>query len=230
MPILPLYPNIHASCRRGVSTRAAAANFFAFSAVLAWLLLGAAPTAAWVGGAPMAEQGLARHVVLIVGGHNLCTGVALAPDLVLTAAHCVMANGRYRLRAFEGRRPSVKEVASIAPHPQFSLRSDSPDLAVVKLAAQPPANLAPVVLSDRRAPPSVGDRFIVVGFGVAVQGDSRTAGRLRAAAPGATDRPRSPQLRLGGPRKPGEAGRLGGGHRASRGAGWTSGTAPGWAW
>jgi len=209
MPILPLYPDIHASCRRGVSTRAAAANFLAFSAVLAWLLLGAAPTAALVGGAPMAEQGLARHVVLIVGGHNLCTGVALAPDLVLTAAHCVMANGRYRLMAFEGRRPSVKEVASIAPHPQFSLRSDSPDLAVVKLAAQPPANLAPVVLSDRRAPPSVGDRFIVVGFGVAVQGDSRTAGRLRAATLVATDRPSSQQLSLVDPRKLGEAAGLG---------------------
>src|SRR5262249_58178599 len=99
MPILPLYPNIHASCRRGVSTRAAAANFFAFSAVLAWLLLGAAPTAALVGGAPMAEQGLARHVVLIVGGHNLCTGVALAPDLGLTAPPSLLAHVPYPLIA-----------------------------------------------------------------------------------------------------------------------------------
>ena len=51
---------------------------------------------------------------------------------MLTAAHCVLANGKYRLLAFEGRRPAVKDVASVAPHPQFSPRSDAPDLALVK--------------------------------------------------------------------------------------------------
>src|SRR5262249_8366512 len=70
--------------------------------------LPAAPAAAIVGGAPFADLAIARHVVLIVGEHNLCTGVAIAPDLVLTAAHCVLSNGKYRLLAFEGRRPVVK--------------------------------------------------------------------------------------------------------------------------
>ena len=88
-----------------------------------------------VGGAPTAEEDIARHVVLIVGGQNLCTGVAIAPDLVLTAAHCVLGNGKYRLLTFEGRRSTVKDVASVAPHPQFSPRADAPDLALVKLAA-----------------------------------------------------------------------------------------------
>jgi len=167
------------------------------------------PAAAVVGGAQLAEQAIARHVVLIVGGSNLCSGVAIAPDLVLTAAHCVLANGRYRLLAFEGPRSAVKDVASVAPHPQFSPRADAPDLALVKLASPPPPNLSPAAFSDRRTPPSVGDRFIVAGFGVAVQGDRKTAGRLRMATLVATDRPSSQQLSLVDPRKLGEKAGLG---------------------
>ena len=170
---------------------------------LACLAFPAAPAAAIVGGAPFADLAIARHVVLIVGEHNLCTGVAIAPDLVLTAAHCVLSHGKYRLLAFEGRRPVVKDVASVAPHPQFSPRADAPDLALVKLA--PPApNLAPVPFSGRRAPPLVGDRFIVAGFGVGVQGDRKTAGKLRAVTLVATDRPSSQQLSLIDPKKLGE--------------------------
>jgi secreted trypsin-like serine protease len=167
------------------------------------------PAAAMVGGAPLAEQSIARHVVLIVGGSNLCSGVAIAPDLVLTAAHCVLANGRYRLLAFDGQRSAVKDVASVAPHPQFSPRADAPDLALVKLASPPPPNLTPAAFSDRRTPPSVGDRFIVAGFGVAVQGDRKSAGRLRMATLVATDRPSSQQLNLVDPRKLGESAGLG---------------------
>jgi secreted trypsin-like serine protease len=178
-------------------------------AALAGLALWAKPAAAMVGGAPPAEQSIARHVVLIVGGHSLCTGVAIAPDLVLTAAHCVLSNGRYQLLAFEGRRSAVKEVAKVVPHPQFSPSADAPDLALVKLAAQAGANLNPAAFSDRRAPPLVGDRFIVAGFGVAVQGDRKTAGRLRAATLVATDRPSSQQLSLIDPRKLGETAGLG---------------------
>jgi hypothetical protein len=178
-------------------------------AALACFALAAAPAAAVVGGAPTAEEDIARHVVLIVGGQNLCTGVAIAPDLVLTAAHCVLANGKYRLLTFNGRRSTVKDVASVAPHPQFSPRADAPDLALVKLAAQTAASLAPVAFSDRRVPPAVGDRFIVAGFGVAIQGDRKTAGRLRAAMLVATDRPSSQQLSLVDPRKLGETAGLG---------------------
>jgi S1-C subfamily serine protease len=148
-------------------------------------------------------------VVLIVGGHNLCTGVAIAPDLVLTAAHCVLSNGKYRLLAFEGRRPVVKDVASVAPHPQFSPRADAPDLALVKLAAPPAPNLTPAAFSERRAPPSVGDRFIVAGFGVGVQADRTTAGKLRAVTLVATDRPSSQQLSLIDPQKLGATAGLG---------------------
>ena len=136
-------------------TRARRDSFFVIGprsirAAAALACLSVTTAAAMVGGAQPAEQSIARHVVLIVGGNNLCTGVAIAPDLVLTAAHCVLANGKYRLLAFEGRRPAVKDVASVAPHPQFSPRSDAPDLALVKLATPPAPGLTPAAFSERR--------------------------------------------------------------------------------
>ena len=51
--------------------------------------------------------------------------------------------------------------------------------------------------------------FIVAGFGVAVQGDRKTAGKLRAVTLVATDRPSSQQLSLVDPQKLGETAGLG---------------------
>jgi secreted trypsin-like serine protease len=162
-----------------------------------------------VGGATFADQVIARHVVLIVGGHSLCSGVAVASDLVLTAAHCVLENGKYKLVSFEGRRAVVKDAARVIPHPQFSPRADAPDLALVKLAGSPSPKLIPAAFSERRAPPSVGERFVVAGFGVATQGQRKSAGTLRAATLVATNRPSSQQLSLVDPKKLGESAGLG---------------------
>src|SRR6202022_3723914 len=124
--------------------------------------------------------------------------------------HCVLANGKYQLVTFEGRQASVRDVARVVPHPQFSLQTgEFQDLALVKLAASPPPNLRPAPLSDRRAPASFGDRFIVAGFGVATKGQTKSAGTLRMAALVATDRPSSQQLTLVDPKKLGEAPGLG---------------------
>jgi hypothetical protein len=183
------------------------------AAMLAWIAILAfacAPAGALVGGAPPANQAVARHVVLIVGGHSLCSGVAIAPDLVLTAAHCVLANGKYKLISFDAKQASVRDVARVVPHPQFSLQTgEFQDLALVKLAPSPPPNLRPAALSGRRAPASFGDRFIVAGFGVATKGRTGSAGTLRMATLIATDRPNSQQLNLVDPRKLGESAGLG---------------------
>jgi S1-C subfamily serine protease len=177
--------------------------------VLLVLALSSLPAVAMVGGARPADPTIARRVVLVVGEHSLCSGVAIAPDLVLTAAHCVLLNGKYRLATFEGRRLAFKQVESVAPHPQFSMRADAPDLALVKLSPNPPAGLTPAPFSDRRAPPMVGDRFVVAGFGLANPAERKSAGTLRSATLVATDRPSSQQLSLVDPTKLGERAGLG---------------------
>ena len=53
-------------------------------------ILLAASAAAMVGGATPGDEVLARRVVAITGADgSVCTGTAIARDLILTAAHCV---------------------------------------------------------------------------------------------------------------------------------------------
>ena len=57
-----------------------------------------------VGGASAPPDAIGRAVVLIVGSRgNSCSGVALAPDVVLTAAHCVLPGADYKIVEFDAR-------------------------------------------------------------------------------------------------------------------------------
>jgi trypsin len=157
---------------------------------------------AMVGGAPQAPEGIARHVVLIVGSRgNSCSGVAIARDLVLTVAHCVQPGADYKLVDYDtARRPVLKDVARILRHPRFSLDTmlahrATADVALMKLAAPLPAGMAPAPFASS-PPANVGDVFTVAGFGVTVRGDGRTGGTLRVAKLVATGRPGLLQLRL----------------------------------
>src|SRR5580700_8357311 len=117
-------------------------------------LLWAADAAAMVGGAPPANAAIARHLVLLVGSRGTsCSGVAIARDLVLTAAHCVQPGAEYRLVDFDAAHaPVLKGVDTIAQHPQFELATllahrATADVALLKLAAPLPANFAPASLA-----------------------------------------------------------------------------------
>ncbi len=78
------------------------------------LLASPRPAPAIVGGAAAAPDSIARAVVLIVGSRgNFCSGAAIARDLVLTAAHCVLPGADYKIVEFEGREPQLRGVASV---------------------------------------------------------------------------------------------------------------------
>jgi hypothetical protein len=166
---------------------------------------------AMVGGASPASDAVARRVALIVGSRgNFCSGVALARDLVLTAAHCVVPGAEYRLVEYdEERRPLLRDIAQIARHPQFELNAllahrATADVALLKLAR--PAGLVPALLAQAREPFAVGDRLLVAGYGVAVRGDGRSGGSVRSATLSVTGRPSSLQLRLFDPDAPAAGG------------------------
>ena len=166
---------------------------------------------AMVGGAPPASDAVARRVALIVGSRgNFCSGVALARDLVLTAAHCVTPGADYKLVEYDARhQPILRDVADIARHPQFELKAllahrATADVALLKLTQ--PADLAPARLMPSPEPVAVGDRFLVAGYGVAVRGDGRTGGQVRAATLSATGQPGSLQIRLLDPAAAGAGG------------------------
>jgi len=183
---------------------------------LAFLLVASLPAAAIVGGAGPADPAIARHIVLMVGSRGtFCTGVAIARDLVLTAAHCTLPGADYKLMEFDAaRQPQLKEVAQIARHPQFDLATllahrATADVALVKLAAPLAARFAPAPLVLPPRPVAVGDAFMVAGYGVGVRGDGKSSGVIRAAKLVATGQPGTLQIRLVDPGANGERAGLG---------------------
>jgi len=124
------------------------------------------PARAMVGGAPPAAGAAARAVVEILGsGGTACTATAIARDLLLTAAHCVMPGADYKLVASAlGEPPVLKDVVRIEAHPQFELKRllghlATADVAVMKLAQPAAAKIVPVSLSAEEEPVVVGDAF-----------------------------------------------------------------------
>jgi hypothetical protein len=189
---------------RNTVRNAACACAFAFSF----------PAIAMVGGAQPATDAAGRAVVMLTGSHGtFCSGVALAPMLMLTAAHCVLPGADYKLIEFDAaRQPTLKDIAAIAPHPEFDVNAVlrhrvTADVALLKLAA--PAKAVAAALAPPTLPVAAGDRFIVAGYGLAVRGDGKTGGTVRAATLAATGQPGTLQIRLVDPATKGERAGLG---------------------
>jgi secreted trypsin-like serine protease len=156
-----------------------------------------------VGGATPAGDGIARSLVMVVGardnGGSVCTGTALARDLILTAAHCVAPVAKYSV--LPARNAPALVIKSIQIHPRydpqsFALNRATADVALIKLAAALPERFVPVSLETPGAAVAVGDRFTIAGFGVTAAGSGNGIGLARAASLVATGQPGTLQIRL----------------------------------
>jgi secreted trypsin-like serine protease len=158
-----------------------------------------APAGALTGNAPPAVGFAARPIVMIVDAKgDLCTGTALARDLVLTAAHCVTRAIDYQVKVYQtGQSISLR---GIAKHPRFDYASyaasrATADLALLKLAAPLPDIVLPATLAPPRRV-AVGETLTIAGFGVTLAGTARGLGVPRMAALSVTGQPGSLQIRL----------------------------------
>lgn len=156
-----------------------------------------------VGGAPIASPEIARHVVMIVGSRgNSCTGVAIAPNIILTGAHCVLPGYEYKWVDFDtAGKPMLNDIASITRHPEFNHATYernrvTADVALIKLPRPLPAKFVPALLTQAPKPPAIGERLLVVGYGVTVPDDGRTGGKIRTALLTVTGKPGTLQVRL----------------------------------
>lgn len=181
-----------------------------------WLAATHAAPAIVGGAAPAGPDEGARSVVLLVGSRgSSCTGVAVARDLVLTAAHCVLPGADYKLVEFDtARRPMLRDVKTVARHPGFALATllahrATADVALLKLAAPLPTSFVPAALASSPQSVQPGDALTLAGYGVAVRGDGRSGGTLRSATLVATGRPGNLQIRLVDPQTKGERPGLG---------------------
>jgi secreted trypsin-like serine protease len=158
-----------------------------------------APALAITGNAPPATGWAARPIVMVVDPQgDLCTGTALAPDLVLTAAHCVTRPVKYEVKAFQNGQ-AIK-VTSIVRHPGFNFANyaasrATADVALIKLATPLPDIVVPATLAAARRV-GVGEKITIAGFGVTTARTDFGLGVPRAAALVVTGKPGSLQIRL----------------------------------
>ncbi|GGK29845.1 S1 family peptidase [Salinarimonas ramus] len=158
-----------------MSSRAKAA----LAAALLMLAGALAPAKAVVGGAPETGPLAASTLMILSSSGAACSGVVLAPDVVLTAAHCVTGAADHRAHWRDpAGAPILAEIAAIAVHPGYDAgaieaRRRSIDLALVRLASPLPEAFRPATLAAETA--SAGQALDLLGYGVAQEGE---AGRL----------------------------------------------------
>jgi len=160
----------------------------------------AAPVHAIVGGAAPATEDVGRSVVTIVGSRgNSCSGTLIAPDLVLSVAHCVGPGAIYKIVEYSGdRQPQLKDVRRVATHPGFDMKTmlahrATADVSLLQLET-PKAN--PSAIGVPTTPLAAGNRFTIAGIGVTVRGNGKSAGVVRSADLVATGHPGTLQIRL----------------------------------
>jgi hypothetical protein len=175
------------------------------------LLICIPAASALVGGAATVDMAAYRSEIMILSGRgNLCTGIVLKQDLVLTAAHCIEPGQTYKFYELDsGRNPAFHEIATTLIHPQFSKATfdanrATADLALLKAVGPLPARYLPALLSPQRPRVAVGESFAVVGYGVTSPRDNRSAAVLRRADLIATGQPGNLQLRLFDPATKGD--------------------------
>ncbi len=181
---------------------------------LASLLLFVAPAIALVGNATTVRTaGVGRHIVMIVSTRgNLCTGTAIARDLVLTAGHCVAPAATYRV-FLPGIAPPGLALRSVAVHPRYNPKDYASgrvtaDVALLKIDGALPAEIVPAAVATPAAV-APGDRFTVAGYGSTAADSDAGAGTPRAAVLVATGKPGTLQIRLVDPTTRGERAGLG---------------------
>ena len=135
------------------------------------------------------DLALNDHVVMVLirgaGKAGFCSGVAMAPNVVLTAGHCAKAVGDMRVfyRDATGA-PVTIAVLAAALHPGYraqaiARRVISIDLALIETATPLDQRFSALAL-DVTGEIAIGQSLLTAGFGVGRENEQTSAGVLRS--------------------------------------------------
>jgi hypothetical protein len=152
-------------------------------ALLTPLLFCSGPVDALVG-ADFVDLSVQRFTVAVRSTKGSCTGVVLAQDIVLTAAHCARDAPNLWVGGDRGwgdlSNPPVglSPVREAVAHPRFDPgQRASPDIALLKLEKPLPDRFLPAFIG---APiPEEGENLIAVGYGESMPNDPTGGSILR---------------------------------------------------
>lgn len=153
--------------------------------LLAALLAAPAPAAAIVGGAPATGASASQVVMVLAAGGGVCSGLVVARDTVLTAAHCIAGGRDIRVHfRDEAGTPVLMEPAATAIHPGYnaqaiSRRERSIDLGLVRTKTPLPSRFSPATLGT--ANPRQGTSLVVTGWGLSNETNQDSMGTLLSA-------------------------------------------------
>lgn len=150
------------------------------------LLSGGGGAFALGGSAAEPDRGLSRSLVMVLSSQGTkkgaCTGTVVAPDIILTAAHCVVGDKQLAIAYAEDGSHTLQRVVAKAVHPGYSGKTAvSIDLALVRLEGRLPSRFEPVTMDAGQGTHAVGARQRIAGFGLARDRDDASAGVLRSA-------------------------------------------------
>ncbi len=138
-----------------------------------------------LGGSAVSESAgwLESRTVMVLGNRgSVCTGSVVSPTVIITAAHCVTGSGQYAIAYKDAGSTTLQEVRQVARHPDFRTSARvSTDMALVRLRLPLPSRFTPVTLDGDADDDGVGSRQVIAGFGLAREGDDKSAGTLRSA-------------------------------------------------
>ncbi len=138
--------------------------FFVFDAHIAFALGGKASS--------LAGADLETKSVMVLGSRgSACSGTIIAPNIVLTAGHCVQGSPQLAVAYYEGQTPVLKTVVQTAVNPT------GVDMALVRVIGLP-ARFTPVELVENN---ELATRYTVAGFGLQAVRNEASAGKLRKA-------------------------------------------------